>query len=149
MTNDEDFLAYVDRMPADEDLLAPVGRVAWAAASLHHAIRDALNVVGGQPSDEPWEDTLGRSLSQLREKASALGTHEGRLLDQWCRRDARPAVQARNAVLHGVVYTAEDGHPALRRIDGVEPVRWSTETLLTVCGQLVYASTTMPPVPHP
>ncbi|WP_281964838.1 hypothetical protein [Serinicoccus marinus] len=101
---------YVDTMPCDQDLLLELGRVQWAAARLHAGVRDAINRHDGQPSDKPFEQTLGQAVSQLEERAGAAGRSDQ--LD-WVKNIGRPAVKRRNLVTHAATYTAEDGKQAI------------------------------------
>ncbi|MET1060842.1 MAG: hypothetical protein ABWX84_14675, partial [Nocardioides sp.] len=116
-----DYESYVDGMPCDPTLLEDPGRVNWAAARLHFAIRDAINALDGETSDAPFDVTLGKALTKLRERADAMISPEGRELSRWCRGPARKAVQARNGVIHAVTFTADDGRQAIGTVDHADP----------------------------
>jgi hypothetical protein len=139
-----DYESYVTGMPLDDTLLEDLGRLNWAAARLHHAIRDAINEIDGAPSDDPFADwSLGKALGELNRRAEVLGTDEGRRLSQWCRQ-TRGAVQGRNGIVHAVAYTDKDGAQALRTLSGAGRV--TVHLLRVVTGMLVHAASTMPPV---
>lgn len=129
-------------MPSDADLLVDLGRVAWAAARLHAGVRDAINRHHGVPSDAPFEKTLGQAIAQLAGLAAASGRD-----DQlgWVEQVGRPAARQRNAVIHAVTYTAEDGKQALHTADHAAPGRFQTAELRAVVLALIEAGSSLPP----
>ncbi len=59
-------------IPLDGSLLGPLGRVQRAAIRLHHGVRDAINRLDGEPSDDPFGWTLGRAVRELEKRAESL-----------------------------------------------------------------------------
>lgn len=103
--------ALASGMPCDEDRLAEVGRVHWAAARLHAGVRDAINFIDRAPSDALFRDwTLGSAITQLEQRAQKFvdGPDQDALI-RWCRDVGRPAKHHRDAVAHAITYTATDG----------------------------------------
>lgn len=133
--------SYVDSMPADESLLFELGRVSWAAARLHATVRDAINALRGEPSDVPFGVTLGSAVSELETLARKVGRSD---LIHWTTTSGRPAVARRNAVIHAVTYTADDGLQAIRTRDHSAPGRFRNPELREVTLELVAASSTLP-----
>ena len=133
--------SYIDSMPSDPDLLVELGRVAWAAARLHAGVRDAINRHHGFPSDEPFEATLGRAIAELERLA-----HGSSRADQvdWVQFSGRPASRSRNAVIHAITYTAEDGRQAIGTVDHSAPGRLLRSELRQVTRELIEASMTLP-----
>ncbi|PZE65503.1 MULTISPECIES: hypothetical protein [unclassified Curtobacterium] len=133
--------SYIDSMPTDPDLLVELGRVAWAAARLHAGVRDAINCHHGVPSDAPFETTLGQAIAELERLAQASSR-----ADQvdWVELSGRPASRRRNAVIHAVAYTAEDGRQAIGTVDHSAPGRFLVPELRKVTLALITASMTLP-----
>ncbi|GAA3570374.1 hypothetical protein GCM10022197_28480 [Microlunatus spumicola] len=133
--------SYVDSMPCDPDLLVELGRVGWAAARLHASVRDSINRHQGAASDQPFEMTLGQAVSSLEQSARGAGR-----ADQvaWAEEAGRPAVKMRNAVVHAVTFTAQDGRQALGTVDRLPPTRFHVEDLRRVALHLIHASMTLP-----
>lgn len=133
--------SYIDSMPSDPDLLTDLGRVTWAAARLHAGVRDAINRHHGTSSDSPFKRTLGQAISDLDE----LAVHAGRTdLTTWVSQIGRPASQRRNAVIHAVTFTAEDGRQALGTVDHSTPGRFLAPEIREVTLSLINASMTLP-----
>lgn len=128
-------------MPSDPDLLTDLGRVAWAAARLHAGVRDAVNRHHGQASDVPFEHTLGQAIAELEALAAA-----GRRSDQtsWVTHTGRPASRKRNAVIHAVTFTADDGKQAIGTVDHSAPGRFLAPELREVALDLIHAHMTLP-----
>lgn len=128
-------------MPSDPDLLLEIGRVTWAAARLHSGVRDAINHHHGAPSDKPFELTLGRAIADLETLAK-----NGDRPDQvaWVTEFGRPAVRRRNAVVHAVTFTAEDGKQAIGTVDNSTPGRFLAPDLRDVTRELIMASMKLP-----
>lgn len=136
-------------MPCDEELLAPLGRVAWAALRLHHGVRDAINTIEGTPSDAPFEQTLGQAVGRLRDLATHHAVEPARTaVLSWYNDTASPAVESRNGVLHAIGYTDPDGRQALRGSSIDRPARYLTTELLQAAGHLIEASRTLPQGPY-
>jgi hypothetical protein len=133
--------SYVDSMPSDPDLLVELGRVAWAAARLHAGVRDANNRHHGLPSDEPLEATLGQAIAELERLAH--GSSRADHVD-WVQFSGRPASRSRNAVIHAVTYTAEDGRQAIGTVDHSTPGRFLAPELRQVTLSLIQAAMTLP-----
>ena len=128
-------------MPSDNALLADLGRVAWVAARLHAAVRDAIDTHVGAASDAPFEKTLGGAIADLEKLATAAGR-----ADQvdWVVNTGRPASRKRNAVIHAVTYTADDGKQALGTVDHSDPGRFLAPELQDVTRALIDASRALP-----
>lgn len=133
--------SYVDSMPFDPDLLVELGRVAWAAARLHAGVRAAINRRHGAPSDKPFDVTLGQAIAQL-EKLARSGDRPDQVL--WVIKDGRPASQRRNAVIHAITFTAEDGKQAIKTVDRSAPGRFLASDLRDVMRELIAASMSLP-----
>ena len=133
--------SYVDSMPSDPDLLADLGRVAWAAARLHAGVRDSINRHSGSTSMEPFDRTLGGAIADLER----LATKNGRA-DQldWVRDFGRPTSRLRNAVIHAVTFTSPDGKQAIGTVDGSAPGRFLLPDLRAVTLALIEASMKLP-----
>ncbi|AFV89343.1 hypothetical protein PACID_15300 [Acidipropionibacterium acidipropionici ATCC 4875] len=136
---------YVDSMPCDPDLIVDLGRVVWAAARLHAGVRDAINRHKGEPSDEPFEATLGKAVRELEELSESAGRDDQ---VRWADEIGRPAAKMRDAVVHGVTFTAEDGKQAIRatgsHIAAGRPARYSTADLRETVRHLIGASMSLP-----
>lgn len=135
---------YAANVPVDETLLAPMGRMTWAAIRLHCAIRDALGLhFTGGLSDTPFEKTLGGVITELEKAAASIGEPWAGAISSWSATYGRPAHSLRDRITHAVAYTADDGLQALQtsphpRHGGDERV---TEALLSeATGRLVLAS---------
>lgn len=133
--------SYVDSMPCDSDLLVELGRVTWAAARLHAGVRDTINTHEGLASDQPFEMTLGQAVSNLEQSAKAAGRGDQ---GNWVADVGRPAVKMRNAVVHAVTFTADDGQQALGTVDHTPPGRFLVDDLRQVTLHLIHASMTLP-----
>ncbi|MGH3474347.1 MAG: hypothetical protein ACRDOT_05460 [Aeromicrobium sp.] len=133
--------SYVDSMPCDPGLLVELGRVTWAAARLHAGVRDAINALDAESSDEPFGWTLGEAVRQLDKRAQERGLIE---VTEWVSTIGRPAVKRRNAVVHAVTYTAKDGRQAIGTADHSPPGRFMNAGLRQVSGSLIHASKTLP-----
>ncbi|QZQ53806.1 hypothetical protein KZI27_10535 [Curtobacterium sp. TC1] len=131
----------IAEMPSDKALLADIGRVAWAAARLHAAVRDVINSHVGAASDAPSKKTLGGAIADLEKLATAAGR-----ADQvdWVVNTGRPASRKRNAVVHAVTYMANDGKQALGTVDHSVPRRFLAPELQDVTRALVDASRALP-----
>lgn len=131
-------------IPVDEELLAPLGRVMWAAIRLHHAVRDTLGLdLGAGLSDEPFEKyTLGGAISALRRSAAAAGDPWDPVIIRWADESGTPAANQRDRVAHAVAYTADDGRQALRTggRKGLPRERVTTELLEEIASRLEHAS---------
>jgi hypothetical protein len=136
-----DLPSDIAAMPCDDDLLADLGRVAWAAARLHAGVRDAINTHVGAPSDAPFEKTLGGAIADLEKLATAAGRQDQ---VDWVLQIGRPASKRRNSVIHAVTFTAGDGKQALGTVDGSSPGRFLVPELQGVTGALIDASRTLP-----
>jgi hypothetical protein len=101
-------------MPSGPELLLELGRVAWAAARLHDGVRDAINRHHSTPSDEPFKATLGQAIAALEMLAEAR-VRPDQL--SWISQTGRPASRRRNAVIHAVTFTAQDGKQAIGTLD--------------------------------
>lgn len=135
---------YAATVPVDEALLAPMGRMTWAAIRLHHAIRDTLGrYFTGALSNAPFDKTLGGVITDLEKAALNIGEPWAGSVSVWIATYGRPAQSLRDRITHAVAYTAPDGRQALRtslhaRHGGHERV---TEALLIeATGLLVLAS---------
>ncbi len=135
---------YADTVPVDASLLAPLGRMTWAAIRLHHALRDTLGLyLTAGLSDKPFDHTLGGVLTRLEAEARGVGEPWASAITQWSATYGRPAQSLRDRITHAVAYTAHDGRQALRtslnpKHGGDERV---TEALLIeATGKLVLAS---------
>lgn len=128
-------------MPSDPDLLTDLGRVAWAAARLHAGVRDAINRYHGQASDVPFEHTLGKAIAELEGLAAAAGRSDQ---TSWVANVGRPASRTRNAVIHAVTFTAEDGKQAIGTVDHQAPRRFLAPELRKVTLDLIHAHMTLP-----
>ncbi|PWJ59721.1 hypothetical protein [Rathayibacter iranicus] len=128
---------YVNDMPTDPELLSDLGRVAWAAARLHFGVRDAIGRHLGAPTDAPFKTTLGGAIKQLEGLAKSAGR-----IDQveWAADVGWPATRSRNAVIHAIVITAEDGRQALVTQDQSAPGRFLVPELRAVTLDLINAS---------
>ncbi|KQQ18760.1 hypothetical protein ASF48_17740 [Rathayibacter sp. Leaf299] len=133
--------SYVDDMPTDPDLLEDLGRVAWAAARLHYGVRDAIGRHEGAPTDEPFETTLGGAIKKLERLATSAGRTDQ--LD-WATNIGWPATLNRNAVIHAIVVTADDGRQALTTQDHSAPGRFLVPELRAVVLDLIDASMKLP-----
>lgn len=133
--------SFVDSMPSDPDLLADLGRVAWAAARLHAGVRDSINRHSGSTSMEPFHLTLGRAIADLEKLAAKNGR-----ADQvaWVQDFGRPASRLRNAVIHAVTFTAPDGKQAIGPVDRRAPGRFLLPDLRAVTLALIEASMKLP-----
>ena len=128
-------------MPCDPDLLEPLGRVNWAAARLHHVLRDRIGTLDGALSDDPFDGTLGSTVRSLDAKANAQGRAD---IEQWCQGVGMAAVEARNGVAHAIAFTAKDGKQALRGSTPSRPARYLVDDLLDVADQLIEAARALP-----
>jgi hypothetical protein len=133
--------SYVDSMPCDPELLVELGRVTWAAARLHAGVRDAMNGIDGESSDEPFGWTLGDAVGRLEQRAQRLGLAD---VTDWVTNIGRPAVKRRNAVVHAVTYTARDSKQAIGTADHSPPGRFLNGELRQVSLSLIHASMTLP-----
>lgn len=133
--------SYVDSMPCDPELLVELGRVTWAAARLHAGVRDAVNAIDGESSDEPFGWTLGAAVSRLEQRAQGRGLVH---VTEWVTNTGRPAVKRRNAVVHAVTYTALDSKQAIGTAEHSPPGRFLNEDLRQVSLALIHASMTLP-----
>jgi len=79
----------------DEELLPALGRVTWAAIRLHHGVRDALGHIL-VPSDEYFDETLGRAVSRLEVEAQRVAEPRQTALIDWCEQVGRPVVEWRS-----------------------------------------------------
>jgi hypothetical protein len=138
MTESSD--SEVDLMPTDPDLLAEIGRVTWAAARLHHAVRDAIGRHQGAATDAPFEETLGGAIAQLERLAVAGGRTDQA---QWVTAVGRPATARRNGVVHAITATIDDKQ-ALITPDGSAPGRFLVPELRDVTLALVRAHQDLP-----
>jgi len=139
---------YGKRMPLDEDILEPLGRVMWAAIRLHHVVRDAINHIQGQPSDKPFDVPLGAAIAHLEKLATAkLAEPDRSRLLAWIENEGKPAARERNGVAHAISYTDPDGRQALRGTTPDRPSRYQSPELLEVVGVLAVASRRLPPAP--
>ncbi|WP_153226827.1 hypothetical protein [Mycobacteroides salmoniphilum] len=143
-TDEASLSFYAGNVPVDESLLAPLGRMTWAAIRLHHSIRDTLGLhLTDGLSDKPFDDTLGGVIKRLEEHARDAGEPWESEIAQWSATYGRPAQSLRDRITHAVAYTAEDDRQALRtslhpKHGGHERV---TEALLVdASGKLVLAS---------
>lgn len=100
----------INGMPCDEELLEDLGRVQWATARLHFTMRDTLNLLHGEPSDAPFDETLGGVKKTLRKLAASAGAAR---IVEWADGIGGEAIDVHNAVAHAVTITAEDGRQAL------------------------------------
>lgn len=115
--------------------------MAWAAARLHAGVRDAINNYQGAASDAPFKATPGQAISELER----LAEREARSDQQaWISTSGRPALRRRNAVIHAVTYTANDGKQALGTVDHSRPRHFLTADLRNVTRDLIAASMTLP-----
>lgn len=130
-----------DNMPCDELLLEDLGRVQWAAARLHHGVRDRHGKLLGELSDKLFNTTLGGAIKSLRNEAASLGQID---IVEWCDDIGTPATEARNGVVHSIVFTADDRKQAIRGSTPTRPERYLSDTILDVADQLVEASRSLP-----
>jgi hypothetical protein len=130
----------VDLMPTDPDLLAEIGRVTWAAARLHHGVRDAIGRHEGTATNAPFKTTLGGAIKQLERLATAAGRTDQM---QWITALGRPATARRNGVVHAITATVEDKQ-ALITPDGSAPERFLVPELRDVTLALVKAHQGLP-----
>lgn len=110
----DDFFAKdwrVESMPADDDLFSPLGEFLWASTRLHCMVRDMENALEGRVSDNPFDLTLGQAISGL--KTSAQKATDADEIIEWVEKWGDPVNYVRNAVVHSVAFTAEDGKQAL------------------------------------
>ena len=128
-------------MPSDPELLVELGRVAWAAARLHSGVRDAINRHHGTPSDKPFEATLGQAIAELEMLARARDRPDQLT---WVSQTGRSASRRRNAVIHAVTFTAQDGKQAIGTLDHSPPDRFLASDLRDVTRALIAASMTLP-----
>lgn len=141
-----DHAYYAAAMPCDEAMLPHLGRVVWAATRLHAGLREAVEGLAGADLAGPLPKTLGEAVGQLERCARSLAEPQRTRVLEWCRGVARPAVRARNHVLHAVAYTEADGQQAIMTNDGSAPGRYSTPELLRIAGQLEHAYSELAPL---
>lgn len=140
---------YGKRMPVDEGLLEPLGRVMLAAIRLHHGVRDAINHIEGQPSDKPFDIPLGAAIANLEKLAETrLAEPDRSALLAWIGDEGKPATRQRNGVAHAISYTDPDGRQALRGSSPDRPSRYLEAELLEVVGVLAVASRNLPTGPY-
>lgn len=133
----------------EEALLVDLGRVVWAAAGLHAAVRDALTAMPALDTGVSFsERTLSLALAELEQRARRLSRRSRYAVMTWCRSAARPAKNARDRVLHAVTATTPDGHPVLLTTDHPDPTRLTAADLREVTAQLVHATATLPRPPY-
>lgn len=58
----------------------------------------------------------------------------------WVAMNGRPAAKRRNAVIHAVTFTADDGKQAIRTVDHAAPGRFLAADLRDVTRELIAAS---------
>lgn len=140
--NDSDLIVYYSRsIPVDEEMLAPLGLVTWAAIRLHSTIRDILTRdLGDGLSDKPFDMTLGRAMSALGRTASEAGEPWAAMIRDWYVKYGSPALDKRNSVTHAIAYTAEDGKQALMRPRRHGGTRLTVDDLHDAAGHLTLAS---------
>ena len=128
-------------MPVNEDLLRPIGLVAWAAIRLQHSVRDLTGLLDGQLSGDPFKTTLGGAIKDLRKKA--LQKNRQDVVD-WCDNCGTPAANSRNGLMHAVGYTAHDGKQAIRSEKPSQPKDFTIDDVLAIADELVEASVSRP-----
>ncbi|MBR8657572.1 hypothetical protein KDH83_30080 [Achromobacter sp. Marseille-Q0513] len=137
--------SYVDTMPCDPSLLAEIGRVTWAAARLHSGVRDAIDTHLGGSSMMPFTKTLGTAVRLLQKHAKENNHHEQ---VAWAEYIGMPAVNRRNAVVHGVTYTFVLGSVEEQAIgtleEGNKLSRLLVPELRLVTRELIEASMALP-----
>ena len=142
MSEDELIAYYSSGIPVDEDLLAPLGLMSWAAIRLHHAVRDTIGLdLGDGLTDQPFEFTLGRAMTELVKAAERKGDPWASAIGGWRSGIGQRALQERNRLTHATAYTAEDGKQALMTASterGRE--RITAELLARAAGLLTLAS---------
>ena len=142
-----DYEGYAMGIPCDPELLEPLGRVGVAQSRLLGRMRDAINRIDGEPSDGPFDFTLGEARRALRtrvDKRKLTDPEGARPLDRWLRGPGGGAIQARNGVVHAMAITADDGKQALRTTHKHGSFRVLPSHLLKVAGMLERASSELP-----
>lgn len=126
-------------LPRDPHLLEPLGRVTGAAVRLQHEVRDALDFLGGAPSDAPFGRSLRLVVHHLEEqlKASPSASEHAALL-RWCQRVGGPAAEKRDHVTVAITYTADDGGQAMMNAETRQ--RIEVTDLLEIAAQLTSAA---------
>ena len=146
MTENTDLAAA---MACDEDLLADLGRVAWAAAHLHAAVRDAVTAIPAAGTGPGFsERTLSLALAELEHRSRQLSPAARKQVLSWSHTVGRPAKNGRDQVLHAVTATTPDGSPALMATDPSGPGPFTVADLQEVTGQLLHATLTLPRPPY-
>lgn len=142
MSEDELIAYYSSGIPVDEDLLAPLGLMSWAAIRLHHAVRDTIGLdLGDGLSDRPFDLTLGRAMTELVEAAERKGDPRGAAITAWKAGIGQRALKERNRLTHAIAYTAEDGKQALMTASTAGTgERVTAELLVRAAGLLTLAS---------
>ncbi|MGJ4070016.1 hypothetical protein ACN4DJ_02605 [Corynebacterium macclintockiae] len=133
--------SYVDSMPCDTGILLELGRVNWAAARLHFTVRDALNSLNNRPSNEPFNQTLGKALRTLKNRALNKNHPE---IAEWVDSYGSPANKHRNSVVHAITYTAEDGKQALMTTERYGSKRLQNPELREITRFLMEAAACFP-----
>lgn len=130
----------VGGMPCDPDLIEPLGQISWAAIRFNAGLRDhLLNYTGTTVNPYKW--TLGEAVRRLRD--FSVGADDTEMV-AWIDEIARPAIRARNTVVHATPYTAADGKQAIGANDAGQLGRLMAGQLRAIAARLVHASSTMP-----
>ena len=141
MTDEELIAYYSTGIPVDEELLAPLGLVTWAAARLHSGVRDSLGLdFGDGLSDEPFNDTLGTVIRKLVNDAASAGEPWATEVADWAEQYGWPACKERDSIVHAVAHTAADGKQAIMRPRRHGGGRLLTPDLEHAAGHLTLAS---------
>lgn len=138
LANDE-MIARGRALPCDTELLDPLGRVAWAAISLHHVVRDCLVVLDPEPKKPHFRHTLGQAVEQLKSCLGHLDPSVAAEITRWCDGIAEQAIKDRNGVVHAVTATV-DGRQRLGGSDSSRPPRYTASNLLHIAGALSEAN---------
>ncbi len=133
----------VGRVHGEASLLADLGRAQWAAARLHHVVRDRHSQLDGRRDNDLFGETLGSAIAALRAMAESTDRPE---FVRWCDEIGRPANERRNGLVHSIAFTASDREQALRGSTPTRPPRYTSNEILDVADELVAANRSIPDV---
>ena len=129
------------RMPMDENLLSSIGRVAWLAVRLHHAIRDKFLQIEPQSDLNIFDLTLGSAKNKLRDLAISYNKHD---IVNWCDTIAKSAIDSRNGLMHSVAITTNCGRQALTGSKNNRPTEYTESEILDIADQIFHATINIP-----
>lgn len=132
---------YAQNIQYDEEMLAPLGLVTWAAIRLHHTIRDTLDLQFGEGlSQEHFDKTLGQAMHVLKQAAANAGEPWASAIADWHSTYGSVVLDKRNSIAHAIAYTADDGKQAIMRPLRHGGTRITVEDLHDAAGHLTLAS---------